>query len=373
VNWKIKTLVVIVVLMSPLALPPPQTVAAFKYLDVGMTAPTVSGKDLLTGRKVSSGEKAADEHETICIAFWATWSPRSLELLADLETMYNRLSGQPFHVIAVNVDSQVTTAEVTERVKRTVTGMELPFPVIMDKELEIFYTYGVVAVPSIAVIDADKVVRSAPSGYSYAVRDRLTGSIETVLGLVAEEEAEIAAKPAYQPKLKALRYYNLAVRMTNQRLYEDALSNVDLAMAADPRFSAPYNLRGQIRLKIGEPGPALEDLKQAVGLDSISVSARTGLGRALLAKGDTMAALEQFDVALELDPSYTVALQEKGVCLAAMDRYDEAIALLKEVIELYPQNPQTYYYIGRVCRKTGKTGDALVSYRTALRMLFPGP
>jgi Flp pilus assembly protein TadD len=363
----------ITVLFSPLALPPPPTVAAFKYVDVGMTAPVINGRDLMTGEKTGTGDKAEDEHETICVAFWATWSPRSLELLADLKTMYERLSGQPFRVISVNVDSQVTTSEVTERVKRIVAGMELPFPVIMDNELEIFYTYGVVAVPSIAVIDAEGVVRSAPSGYSYSVRDRLTGSIETVLGLAAPDEAEIAAKPAYQPKLKALRYYNLAVRMNHQRLYEKSLSNIELAMAADPRFSAPYNLRGRIRLRLGESAPALEDLKRAVELDSMSVSARSGLGSALLAVGDTMAALEQYDVALGLDPSYTVALQEKGVCLAAMDRYDEAIELLKEVIELYPQNPQTYYYIGRVCRKTGKTEEAVESYRTALRMLYPGP
>jgi tetratricopeptide (TPR) repeat protein len=262
---------------------------------------------------------------------------------------------------------------VEERVKRILVELDLPFPVIMDKNLDIFYEYGVVAVPSVAILDADKVIRAAPSGYSYTIRDRLTESVESVLGLISEEDVTVAVKPAYQPKLKASRYYNLAVQLTNQRLFEAALAKIDLATEADPRFSAPLNLRGQIRLQLGEPGPALDDLKRAVELDSSSVSARTGLGRALMETGDTTAALEQIEIALAMDPAYTLALQDKGICLAAMQKTDDAVAALKEAIELYPQDPQLFYSIGRIYRESGSTSNAVESYQKALQMLFPRP
>jgi tetratricopeptide (TPR) repeat protein len=337
-----------------------------------MKAPTVSGKDLLSGEKITSDDRTGKEKEAVCVAFWATWSPRSLQLLADLEKMTKTLANQPFRVVAVNVDSQVTTSEVRERVHNALEQLDPGFPVIMDEKLEYFYEFGVVAVPSLVILDADRIVRAAPSGYSATIRDHVSLMVDTVLGLVEFKE-EVAVSPGYQPNLKSSRYYRLAVQLTNQRLYESALAKLELATAADSFFAAPYGLRGQIRLIEGEPEAARRDFQRAVALDSASVSAMAGLGRALLDLGELGAAREQLEATLELERTYPAALHDLARCLAAEGQTGMAVSLLQEAIDLNPREPDAYYYLGKIYREAGQAGNALEAFQSALRMQFPPP
>lgn len=362
---------VAVVAAFVLIIPPIPSVAAFKYLEKGMKAPAVSGVDLTSGKQVSSAPDG-EGRSAVCVVFWASWSPRSLELLGDLKNLCNRLEGEPFQVVAVNVDSQVTTSLVEQRVRKIVFELDPPFPVIVDDGLEIFYEFGVIAVPSYVILDAEGVARFTPSGYSYSTRDHLTEQVETVLGLRESGIADTGAV-AYRPSSEAARYHNLAVQLANKRLYEAALRKVDMAMAADTLFAAPHALRGQIRLELGEPDQAVEDFRKAVELDSASVSARAGLGRALLEGGDPESARDMLEVAVESDSSYTEALQDLARCLAAMGEADRAVDILDDAIELYPHDPRMYYYLGRIHRDAGRQSMAVEAYRKSLAMVFPRP
>ena len=50
-----------------------------------MQAPAVEGVDVVTGEKISSDPSG--EEEILVVTFWATWSKRSIEILADLKEM----------------------------------------------------------------------------------------------------------------------------------------------------------------------------------------------------------------------------------------------------------------------------------------------
>jgi tetratricopeptide (TPR) repeat protein len=266
----------------------------------------------------------------------------------------------------------VTTSTVRDRVRRAVERINPSFPVIMDEKLEFFYEFGVIAVPSAVILDADRIVRAAPSGYSSGTRDHLALMVDTVLGMAPLQD-EIAASPAYQPDLKASRYYRLAVQLANQRLYESALAKIDLATAADSRFAAPHGLRGQIHLAEGDPAAARDDFRQAVALDSLSVNARAGLGRALLELGEVDTARARLEETLAIERTYPAALQDLARCLAAEGQTQAAIALLREAIDLNPREPEIYYYLGKTCREAGQSAHAVEAFRGALRMLFPPP
>ena len=80
----------------------PTVGAAFKYLHEGMTAPKVVGVDLLTKEKVNLKE-LLDEH-LVMVVFWASWSERSVEQLADLKEIITERESQPIKVIAINVE-----------------------------------------------------------------------------------------------------------------------------------------------------------------------------------------------------------------------------------------------------------------------------
>jgi tetratricopeptide (TPR) repeat protein len=350
----------------------PQASAAFKYLQEGMTAPELSGEDLTTGKTVTSEILDAEDGTVLVITFWATWSQRSLEILQDLKAMASDYEGRPFRVIAVNVESPDITKAVRDEIEAKVRELDLPFPVILDENLETFYTYGVVAVPSTAVVDADGILRYGPAGYSYMIRDRLVDSTQVLLGLKERTEA-VALERGYVPEVKSSRYYNLALQLYRQRLYERALTHLAKSSQADSAFSAPSNLRGQIMLELDRPDEAAVEFEHAVELDEQSVAAWAGWGRALLHGGQEDAAREKLRTALDLDDSYTEAMLDLAVCLLSAKEDEAALNLLSSARELNPRDPAAYLILGRYQESLGHTTEALATYRTALEDLYSMP
>jgi len=348
----------------------PSASAAFKYLQEGMTAPTVSGKDSRTGADVTSAPN--EENKVVVVAFWATWSDRSVELLADLKSMVERFPDLPFKVIAVNVEGMAITSEAQRIAEQEITSLELPFPIIFDAELRSFYEFGVIAVPSTAILDSSGILRYAPSGYSLAVRDRIADTIEVLLGLKAPEPTEDHA-PDYEPHPKSLRYYQLALRLYNERMFERALANLDIASREDSAFSAPYNLRGLILLEFDSLSAAAGEFAEAVRHDSNSVAAWAGWGRSLLRIGQLEEASHKLASALALDSSYTPALLDSALLLFEGQQPESALDMLLEARELNPRDPVIRFYLGRIYMAEGRLGEAANAFQTALEIVFPTP
>ncbi len=348
----------------------PNVSAAFRYLQEGMKAPVITGRDLRTGAEISSEPQADDR--LIVITFWATWSQRSLELLADLQSLQEQYADQPFRVIAVNVDREKITPEIRDSIDRIVDSITPLLPQVIDDGLQMFYEYGVIAVPSTAVIDSAGILRYAPSGYSLTVRDRLVDTIEVLLGLKTPTEF-YAALPGYEPHPRAMRYYRLAVQLLNQRMYERAAANLVSAMAADSNFSAPHNLQGEIYLELDSLQAAIDEFRLAVERDTNSVAAWAGWGRALLRNKQPEQAYKKLAVALARSGSYTPALVDLALCLAERGDTDEAIDSLQQALELNPKDPVVHYFLGRVYRNTAPIAKTVESYRRALELLFPAP
>jgi tetratricopeptide (TPR) repeat protein len=350
----------------------PQASAAFKYLQEGMTAPELSGQDVRTGETVTSEIVDVDGGAVLVITFWATWSQRSLEILQDLKAMTSEYEGHPFRVIAINVESQDITKAVRDEIAATVRELDLPYPAILDEDLEAFYTYGVVAVPSTAVVDAEGILRYGPAGYSYTIRDHLVDSTRVLLGL-KERSDTVVLDRGYVPDVKASRYYNLALQLYGQHMYERALAHLAKSSEADSSFSAPSNLRGQIMLRLNRPEEAVNEFERAVELDEQSVAAWAGWGRALLRSDQKDAAREKLRAALDLDESYTEAMLDLALCLLAAEEDEAALDLVSAARELNPRDPAASLILGRYQESSGRTTAALATYRIALEALYPAP
>jgi len=161
--------------------------AAFRNLQEGMTVPEVKGRDILNGESVSwkPGDGGAKPGVTL-IVFWATWSPRSLELLGELKGMTEKYKDYNFNIIAINVDGRGSDPMTLQRVTSKAEQIAPPFPMIFDEQLKLFNSYGVIAVPSVAAVDGSGVLRYGPAGYSNTVKDRLIDSTEVLLEIRTE-------------------------------------------------------------------------------------------------------------------------------------------------------------------------------------------
>jgi Tfp pilus assembly protein PilF/thiol-disulfide isomerase/thioredoxin len=347
--------------------------AAFKYIQEGMTPPDLEGKDLVTGKEVvwKPGE-AGEGSEVTLILFWASWSPRSLELLRDMKDVAGQYEDKGFRVIAVNVDGQDPSPMVLQEITRTTVELDLPFPVVVDEGLKIFYAYGVIAVPSLALIDGSGELRYGPSGYSYVVRDRIVDSTEVLLGLRDAGELAVLTQ-GYKPKPKASRYYRLGQRLASQDLYERALENLDVAVMEDEGFSSPHNLKGQIQLALGKWDAAAGNFARAVDIDSTLVAAWAGWGRSLLHQDLNEEAADRLTRALDLDNTYTPALVDLAECRIREGKSDEAWVLFQSARELNPRDPELLFSMGKFLEGKGEYTSAVFIYRTAVEQLVTLP
>jgi len=343
--------------------------AAFRNIEPGMEGPLVEGTDLLTGKAVSS--KAAAPGEVVVVTFWATWSERSLELLQDLKRMTRDYANRPFRVIAVNVEGETISSATLEEIRARVKSMELPFPVLVDRGLQAFYAYGVIAVPSTALLNPDGTLRYGPAGYSYTIRDRMLDSTEILLGMREAKATPLAAVEAYRPDVRASRYYHLGLRLADEGVFERAMGHLALAIELDPKFSAPHRLRGEVLLESGNPAGAVDAFRKAVELDSNSVSAWAGLGRALARAGDTTAALGKFEHALRLDESYTPAILDLALCRCRAGEVDPALRMLEKARDLNPLEPAIRFHLGQCYRTARLNAAAVDELHKALMRCFP--
>lgn len=347
----------------------PTAAAAFKYIHEGMQSPTVKGKDIASGESVSS-DKYFDDNNLVIVVFWASWSQRSLEELEALKEIMTDVSEQPIKIIAVNVEGQNITSKQKQEIIELSLSMDLPFPSIIDEKLEIFYEFGVIAVPSTAIFDTTGTLRYGPAGYSLTTKDLIVDSIMILLG-IREPSIVTPLKEGYQPKPKALRYYNLALSLRHQRMYERAMKNLEQARSIDSNFAMIYSLMGEIQLKLGDAVGAIDYYSRAVSTDSMIVAGWAGLGRAYLQDNQVEAAMENLATALSLDESYTPAFLDLGLGLAQQGEISEALDSLNKAVELNAINPVIYYYLGMVHMQAADTAAAIKALSTALELFYP--
>lgn len=342
--------------------------AAFKYLHEGMRAPAFEGVDLLTGEKVSSAQ--LQEENVLIVVFWASWSQRSLEELESLAEIYHQFEGKNLRVLAVNVEGQTITSKKRSEIKDFVEQARFPFPILLDEGLDIYYSFGVIAVPSTAIMDSTGFLRYAPAGYSLVTRDLIVDSIEVLMGLKKETIASVVSQ-GYQPKKTASRYYQLASKLNQQRMYERAQANLTTAIDADPKFSGPHSLRGEILLKLDSIEAAQKEFGIAVTLDTTSVVAWTGWGKAFLVGGELDSAYQKLSYAVGMDDTYTPAFLNLGLCLSMQGHSQEALDSLNKARELNLMNPRVYQFLGKAYLQAADSIQAANSFMSALEILYP--
>jgi len=83
----------------------------------------------------------------VFLNFWATWCPPCRAEMPSMESLYQRLKGQDFEMLAVSIDTKGT-----DRVQSFVTTYGLTFPVLLDPNKKVYRLYGLTGVPETFII-----------------------------------------------------------------------------------------------------------------------------------------------------------------------------------------------------------------------------
>ena len=295
----------------------PASSHALEGLHLGDKAPAYSLADL---SGVAHSLDAMGERPRV-ILFWSTWSDRSLELLQDFRAFHERWAAEGLAIVAVNADGEQLDSIRMQAVHECADRLRLPFPVLLDSGLRTYSAYGVLALPSVVVVDASGRISYVLGGYPEMLREELKEKILLAMrGGSPEGVATVAAKagepPAPQPAAEEVS----ATRCSIPRAFY-------CTMDAERHRAASHSAIVAVRLSIcrGNAEEA-ERMLESVSRESIqSGDLRFAQGSLLLLKGQTTEAREAFNALRDSYP--TEGWGEWGLGMTALAEGDPDGAL----------------------------------------------
>jgi len=123
------------------------------------------------------------------------------------------------------------------------------------------------------------------------------------------------------------------------RLFEDAKSDYDKAVALAPNDPLCYHYRSNFYLSMQQPDLAIEDNNRALALvknDTLKYAIVLNRGACYSMKRDFQKAYDDYLTVLNFDSTSQTALTDMGTVLDELGRRDESIAYLEKVVRLYP-------------------------------------
>jgi tetratricopeptide (TPR) repeat protein len=140
--------------------------------------------------------------------------------------------------------------------------------------------------------------------------------------------------------------------------HENAIRTATDWLEYDVHWAEALHWRSKSHREIGLYQRAREDLDQAVELWPEGEQIRKSRAYLLELRGDDLAAVEDLQKALELDPNDTWTLLHLSRRLAGpLDRADEAEPHLRRLIEIEPNSPEPWFHLGNLLLARG-AGEA---------------
>ncbi|MBI5441176.1 MAG: TlpA family protein disulfide reductase [Deltaproteobacteria bacterium] len=110
--------------------------------------------------------------KVVLLAFWASWCPRCMEELAFLQGLSTGLEKE-LAVLAINQETQNLSPAHVAKLRDEVSGLGIQFPVLLDKNLDVWQAYGINALPTSVILDRDGSVRFAEPNYYWASQKKI--------------------------------------------------------------------------------------------------------------------------------------------------------------------------------------------------------
>jgi peroxiredoxin len=236
--------------------------------------------------------KAYTGPKGLVVFFWAGWSERSIEELKRIEASQADIRAHGVGIVAVNVEHEFGAASVPA-VKEKAATLGISVPVVVDDGLKIFKAYGVVSVPSTALVNDKGELVYFLAGYGNAQREELFDAIDRLAGLEHAGPAgpAVRAAPAAIRRLLFGRAQLAGGRVTAAR------SSFELAVQADPAFADPVVELAALAI---DDGDAAGD--KALAIEKGSPDAQIEAARLMFVQGQSAEAAAALEALAGHDP-----------------------------------------------------------------------
>lgn len=137
------------------------------------------------------------------------------------------------------------------------------------------------------------------------------------------------------PTVVARAYFNRGIAQEATGHNKQAMRDYSLAIKFNANYSPPYNNRGHLQHQLGRTALALKDIGRAIEIDPANYYALNGRGRIVLVdRKNPKAALEDFNLAIQANPRFSVAYANRGFAFEMLGKKSDAISNFKMALKL---------------------------------------
>ena len=147
---------------------------------------------------------------------------------------------------------------------------------------------------------------------------------------------------------------------------EKALNLVRKFQVANPKNTDLLDLLGQAQMANGDRDGALESFSKLAGMAPKSAQAQMRLASVHMAQNNPNAAANDLKKALSLEPNFLDAQLAQAELAVRSGKFDEALALARQIQKQRPENGVGYTLEGSVLQGQGKDAQAVRVYEQAL-------
>jgi tetratricopeptide (TPR) repeat protein len=332
---------------------------------LGVEAPPFT-LESLEGARQSVSSLSAGKRLTV-VVFWAFWSDRSRRELKRLQGTFDRYGTEGLQVIAVNVEGQSISKEAAQKIAAFRRDAGLSFPILVDKNLETFYRYSVIAIPTTLVLDEKRTIVYRLAGYPIAGSEQLFSTIKNVME--GKKELKLEEAKCKLPDSKTLRYFRMGKLLYEKGDLSGAADALNTAINMDPEFVDPYNLLGRILHEGGRDDDAIGLFERALSKNPEDCPLQADYGNLLVEIGRLEKGIAIIQNVLKKDPSYSPAHYYLASSLLSQGKRAEALKHIQVAIELNPLDFNAHRFLGNLYESEGKKVEALAAYKRAANLL----
>lgn len=328
-------------------------------LQTGMEAPGFSLKDI-EGNRIELSQYA--QKKAVVLLFWASWSDNSRKALKRFQKFHEKYSDKGIQIIAINVENQDISSEDVKKIGEAAHEAAVSYPLLLDRQLETFHAYRVVAIPSTVVIMDGKITYEMP-GLPLIGTEDLFDYLRTLAG----EKPGTKAKPKYKPRYDAIADANLAKKFAKEKMSAMAYPFFKRAIEKDPKYMLPYVGLAKLYESDGKMQDAEATLRKALSMESDNVVVMSELGYLLTKAGKTEEALDILARAVKKD-SYTPSHYYYAYALGKAGRFKDSLAAFDKALSLNPFEIRIYLLRAEIYEGNKMLKEASSDYRKALEL-----
>jgi Flp pilus assembly protein TadD len=162
-------------------------------------------------------------------------------------------------------------------------------------------------------------------------------------------------------------HYQLAKTLRAEGRYEEALAEIDLAVAARPTYAQGHVTRGSILRRLGRYEEALKAFKRAIQLEPKDGRAHGLAGAALLRLNRPKEAVKYLEKATTLEPKHSNHWLNLGVAYRQSKNNQAAIATYQRALKVIPNDPKLLNNLGVALRKARRYDESIQAHEPKKR------